>query len=35
MVGDNPSRDIAGANSAGVTAVWINRLGHAPGPDEP
>ncbi len=27
MVGDNPSRDIAGARAAGVYAVWIDRGG--------
>ena len=24
-VGDSPARDVAGANSAGMTSVWINR----------
>jgi putative hydrolase of the HAD superfamily len=27
MVGDNPTRDVAGAKAAGVTAVWVNRAG--------
>ncbi len=25
MVGDNPARDVLGAVSAGVRAVWVNR----------
>lgn len=26
-VGDSPARDVAGANGAGMTSVWINRTG--------
>lgn len=26
-VGDSPDRDVAGANGAGMTSVWINRTG--------
>lgn len=29
MVGDNPARDILGANRAGVRAIWIRREGQA------
>ena len=25
MVGDNPARDILGANRAGIRAIWIRR----------
>ncbi len=37
MIGDNPARDIVGAQAAGVYAVWLNRTGAvlegAPPPD--
>ncbi|MEX0762484.1 MAG: HAD family hydrolase [Dehalococcoidia bacterium] len=38
MVGDNPARDILGANKAGIRAVWVNRFnlempGSLPAPD--
>lgn len=30
MVGDSPERDIAGAQAAGIRAVWVNREGAVP-----
>ena len=29
LVGDNPERDIAGANAAGIRSVWVRRFGRA------
>ena len=34
-VGDNVKTDVAGALSAGLTAVWLNRRGARIGPNEP
>ena len=33
-VGDNLMADVAGANGAGLTSVWLNRTGHVPGPED-
>lgn len=33
-IGDNLGTDVAGARAAGVTAVWLNRLGHVPPNDD-
>jgi putative hydrolase of the HAD superfamily len=30
MVGDNPRRDVAGAQAAGIRSVWLDRRGDAP-----
>jgi FMN phosphatase YigB (HAD superfamily) len=30
MLGDSLDRDIDGALSAGLQAIWVNRLGHPP-----
>jgi HAD superfamily hydrolase (TIGR01549 family) len=30
MVGDNPARDVAGAQAAGIRSVWLDRRGDAP-----
>jgi putative hydrolase of the HAD superfamily len=32
MVGDNPERDIAGAQAAGMPSVWVRRHGRQPDP---
>jgi putative hydrolase of the HAD superfamily len=34
-VGDSPPTDVAGANAAGVTSVWLNRSGRARREDDP
>ena len=33
-VGDNLAADVAGANAAGITSVWLNRAGAARGVDD-
>lgn len=35
LIGDNPTTDIAGALGAGWHAVWFDRTGDAPAPDDP
>ena len=35
MVGDSLARDVAGAQNAGVSAVWIDRAGTPPKPEDP
>lgn len=35
MIGDSRSRDVQGALTAGLGAVWVNRFGRARPHDEP
>lgn len=35
MLGDSLDRDVDGARSAGLRAIWVNRLGHARQADRP